>query len=262
MRFMPVLVPILLAAPLARAGNTARKEREARTACLAGDPARGVALLSELFVDTEDPNFIYNQGRCLEQNRRYEDAIGRFEEYLRVDGKITKAAKADAESHIADCERLLAKQKSQDAAAMPPSAPQAAPLPTPPTPIVSTAPAVVQQTNPQPVGKSGSGLRKVGIITATVGGAAVVAGVLFNIKANSLVSDMQKIDSYTSGKESDHSTYQTLSWVGYGVGAVCIAGGAVLYIRGLRADAPATTSVRLLPAFGPKQTSIALTGAF
>jgi hypothetical protein len=179
-----------------------------------------------------------------------------------VDGKITKAAKADAESHIADCERLLAKQKSQDAAAMPPSAPQAAPLPTPPTPIVSTAPAVVQQTNPQPVGKSGSGLRKVGIITATVGGAAVVAGVLFNIKANSLVSDMQKIDSYTSGKESDHSTYQTLSWVGYGVGAVCIAGGAVLYIRGLRADAPATTSVRLLPAFGPKQTSIALTGAF
>src|SRR5664279_1617332 len=79
------------------------KEREARTACLAGDYTLGVRLLSELFVSSKDPGFIYNQARCFEQNRRYDDAIGRFHEYLRAGKNLDAAEKADAEKHIADC---------------------------------------------------------------------------------------------------------------------------------------------------------------
>src|SRR5664279_1677313 len=62
------------------------QERAARKACLTGDYAKGVAILSDLFIELRDPTFLFNQGRCFEQNRRYEDAIARFEEYLTVPG--------------------------------------------------------------------------------------------------------------------------------------------------------------------------------
>jgi hypothetical protein len=32
-------------------------------ACLSGDYTKGVAILSELFVDTKDPTYLFNQGR-------------------------------------------------------------------------------------------------------------------------------------------------------------------------------------------------------
>lgn len=56
----------------------------ARTACLAGDYSKGATILSQLFVETKDPNYIYNQARCFEQNSRYQEALSRFQEYLRV----------------------------------------------------------------------------------------------------------------------------------------------------------------------------------
>jgi hypothetical protein len=259
-----LLIPSLLAAPLARAANMEGKEREARTACLAGDPTKGVQLLSELFVDTKEPTYIFNQGRCFEQNRRYDDAIGRFEEYLRAGKKLAKAEKAEAEKHIADCERSLAKQRSQKVAT---TAPQPSPIPQVTVEPVAAAPVeqnatTLQQSNLRPVSESSSSLRTAGIISAVVGGAAIVAGIIFNAKANGVVSDMKGVDGYTSGKESDHSTYQTLGWVGYGAGAACVASGAVLYILGLRSNAPASTSVGFSPALGLSKASVMLKGTF
>ena len=63
-RDLLLVVPLLLSARLASAGNVDTKERMARTACLSGDYGKGVALLSELLVSTMDPTYIYNQGRC------------------------------------------------------------------------------------------------------------------------------------------------------------------------------------------------------
>ena len=57
---------------------------KARKACLAGDIQTGMGILSELFVATKDPTYIYNQGRCFEQNGKYEEAVSRFEEFLRL----------------------------------------------------------------------------------------------------------------------------------------------------------------------------------
>ena len=91
-------------------------------ACLAGDYTKGVAILSQLFVDSGDPNYIYNQGRCFEQNTRYQDAIARFQEFVRVGKKSPEDDKAAAQKHIADCEALLAKQtRPSEAAAAPPA---------------------------------------------------------------------------------------------------------------------------------------------
>jgi tetratricopeptide (TPR) repeat protein len=88
------------------------KERAAKKACLTGDPVKGVELLTDLFIDTNDPTYIFNQGRCYEQSNRYEEAIGRFREYLRKAKSAPAAERAEAEKHIADCQALSEKKES------------------------------------------------------------------------------------------------------------------------------------------------------
>jgi hypothetical protein len=94
----------------AQAASRQAQERKAHKACLSGDYAKGVSILSDLFVDSDDPTYILNQGRCFEQNRRYEDAIARFQEYLRAGMNLKPSDKVLAEKHIADCQNLLTKQ--------------------------------------------------------------------------------------------------------------------------------------------------------
>ena len=92
----------LAATPALAAGKQSR-EHAARRACLSGDVNTGVTILSDLFIDTKDPTYIFNQGRCFEQNHRYEDAVSRFEEYLRVpEGHLDADDRAAAEKHIAE----------------------------------------------------------------------------------------------------------------------------------------------------------------
>jgi hypothetical protein len=70
---------------------------------------KGVAILADLFIATDDLSYIFNQDRCYEQNRRYEDAIGRFREYLIKGDKLKPDERADAEKHIAACQSHLGK---------------------------------------------------------------------------------------------------------------------------------------------------------
>ena len=256
------LGPAQAASKQAQAATKQAQEKEARKACLNGDYSEGVSILSNLFVETKDTTYIYNQGRCFEQNLRYEEAIGRFQEYLRAGKKLSKADQADAQKHIADCKGLLASQPQAVVAA-----PAAVPTPVALTPVSApTAEAaqtpIVQQTNPRPASESGSGLRTAGIVTASIGGAALVTGIILNIKVNSMASDMQKTNGYTDSKDSDRKTYETMGWVGYGVGAACVATGAVLYYLGARPGATSTASVAFVPAFAPGQAGAIVRGVF
>ena len=251
---------LLLASAPAFAASRESKERAARMACLAGDYAKGVTILSQLFVDSGDPNYIYNQGRCFEQNTRYQEAIARFQEFLRVGKKSPEDDKAAAQKHISDCESLLAKQtRPPEAAAAPPVTVQA---PAAPAPAAAILPPIVQTARPSPAPDPGSGLRTAGVIVASLGGAALVTGVILNLKVNSMISDIQSLNGYTDGKESDRKTYESLGWVSYGVGAACVASGAVLYYLGARAGKNGSTSVALLPAFAPGGALAVMKGAF
>ena len=242
---------LLLATAPAFAASRDSKERAARMACLAGDYAKGVTILSQLFVDSGDPNYIYNQGRCFEQNTRYPEAIARFQEFLRVGKRVPEDDKAAAQRHISDCESLLAKQtRPPEAAAAPPAN------------TVVIVPPIVQPARPYQPSNPGSGLRAAGVIAASLGGAALVTGVILNLKVNSMASDFQSLNGYTDGKESDRKTYQSLGWVSYGVGAACVATGAVLYYLGARAGKNGATSVALLPAFAPGGALAVMKGAF
>jgi len=261
------LFPLLLTTRVAWAANTDAKDRAALTACLSGDYAKGVALLTELFVQTKDATYIYNQGRCYEQNRRYDDAIARFQEYLRAGKRLTKDEKADAQKHIADCKDLLAAPPPATASVAPPPAPAPlAPPPAPPRPLTPPVPPpgppTIQQTQTQPSPGSGAGLRTAGIITASVGGAALVTGMILNLKVNSMADSIQQTDGYTPSKESDRKTYENLGWASYGIGAACVATGAVLYILGVRAGSNGAASVALVPTVAPGQAGAFLNGAF
>jgi hypothetical protein len=83
------------------------KERAAKKACLNGEAEKGIKLLTDLYVDTNDPNYIFNQGRCYEQGSLYREAIERFREYLRKAKAASDAERAEANKHIADCKAVM-----------------------------------------------------------------------------------------------------------------------------------------------------------
>jgi hypothetical protein len=124
MRVMIPLAVLFLWLPSSAQAQAAREaqERAAKKACLVGDTAKGVEILADLFVDTNDPTYIFNQGRCFEQNRLYQDAIGRFREYLVKAKHATADEQADAEKHIAACQAYQAEAaKTTGTQATPPS---------------------------------------------------------------------------------------------------------------------------------------------
>jgi hypothetical protein len=251
----------LLVAPLAFAQSLESRERTARTSCLTGDYAKGAAILSELFVDTRNPTFIYNQGRCFEQNRRFEEAIGRFEEYLRIGRNLGAEEVADAKKHIADCRQLLGEQANL---APRPLVAQPAPAPAQPASatVQSAQPAGVLVQPTSPPAQPGRGLRIAGIVVGAAGVAGVVTGVLLTLKARSMSSDMEKLDGYTPDKESSRKNYRDFGVVATSAGGVCLATGAVLYILGARAAAQATPGLALSPIIAPGAAGAAITGAF
>jgi tetratricopeptide (TPR) repeat protein len=267
LKFSILILSLLLALPSANAaGKTstrASKESAAKRACLNGDPLRGVQLLTDLYILSENPTYIYNQGRCFEQNNRYEEAIGRFREYLRKVDKLSDADKADAKSaekHIADCEALLGK-KVADPANQPAPPPPPAPQPQPVIPVAPVVPApapivVVSKPQAMPATSNGSGLRIAGVVTAAVGGAALVTGLILNLKVNGMIGDLE--GDFNKGDYSSSKDYKTMSQVSYGVGAACLVSGTILYFLGVRAG----SQVAISPSVGQGMAGAFLTGGF
>ena len=264
---------LLFALPSARAGTVGVKDRAAKRACLNGDPIRGVQILTELYLSTNDPTYIYNQGRCFEQNNRYEEAIARFREYLR---KVTDTPDANqanvqtAQKHISDCEAVLGKTTGAlpaPPAPPPPAKPAPVPAPEPTPPARSRSAPVVPVQAPQPevmiqrAGQDGEhstglGLRVAGVVTAAVGGAALITGLVMNLKVNNAVGDIQR--RYNPNTDSSSKDDKTLSQVSYGVGAAFVAGGALLYYLGWRAG----HQVAVTPSVSMGTAGAVLTGAF
>jgi hypothetical protein len=236
-----VFILSLITAPqLARAGSRENKERAAKTACLSGDTAKGVALLAELYVSTNEVIYLFNQGRCFEQNGKYEEAIVRFREYQRKNTDAGREPDAQTDKHIADCQALLDKGKAPAPATPAAASVILAPVPAPPAvaqpsqeppPRAQAAPSLLQPaaelTQPSPA-SSGAGMRIAGMATMGVGVAGIATGIILNIKANGMANDLEASKtSYSRNKEASRANYETFGWVGYGVGAACLAGGAV-----------------------------------
>jgi tetratricopeptide (TPR) repeat protein len=261
MRHVLLVLPFLLLSPSAHAQDRQSQEREAKKACLAGDYLKGVTILSELYADSNDPTYIFNGGRCFQQNGRYEEAILRFREYLRKAKKATEEDRSEALKNIADCQALMGGKPGSPAAVVQPSTPPAPTAAGQKAAMVAAQPETVVQQAPPPA-SPGRGLRIAGIVGLALGGAALATGVVLNLEANSLASDLESTTDYERSKESRRAGYETLGWVSYGVGAALVTGGAILYYIGRSHGRGATSGVALRPAFAAGHVGAVLEGAF
>ena len=231
------------------------KEKAAKKACATGDFVKGVDILADLFVDTNDLSYVYNQGRCYQQNNRWEQAISRFREYLRKVKDISESDRAETDRQIADCELSLGKtvQVAPPPVAAIPPVPVVPPETPAPNPGISN---VSSKPEPSPSdGSRGKSLRVAGIISAAVGVAAIGTGVGLALKANSLSAT-----DYSRSREDERASLKTWSMVGYGVGAAAIVTGVVLYIVGWPSEQ--SSSVALLPVVASDGASVLLNGRF
>jgi hypothetical protein len=241
---------------LAAVGRTGReeKERAAKKACLTGDPVAGVVILTDLYLDSGDPTYLFNQGRCFEQNRRYEDAIGRFREYLEKAKNLSAEEKADTQRHIATCQSYLREQSVEKEGRKVPSVA----VEKPPVAETGSTEVVVGSGAPS-TGRPGTGLRIAGGIVAGLGVAGLVTGLVLNLKVNGMSSDLEA--DWNPGTNSTREDYKTAGWIAYGAGAACVAGGMVLYYLGWR-RAGSAASVAVIPTVGPEMAGTLVVGSF
>ena len=239
---LAAIVVVVSLAPAARAQQdtrelTAKREQEAKRACLANQPDRGIELLAELYAETNDPTYIYNQGRCYQQNGRAADALIRFREYLRKATAIDAADKASVERVIGELEQ---QEQARQAAAAPTSAP--------------TPAATVTSPAPEPRADRRQ-LRIAGIAVAGLGAVALAGGIYFGLRTQQLsdeVSADAKRMMFSQSKYDEGTRAEILQWVGYAVGGVALATGAVLYVVGAGMFGGETT-VSAAPVLGPRE---------
>lgn len=263
---------MLLAIAPARAQPTDPREIQARADCSAGRVQAGVDLLAQMFAESNDATYIYNQGRCYEQNGKFEEAVLRFREFLRKAKNLSAEEKAEVNGHINDCQAELNKRL-----ASPPSPPSPRIQPVPIEPAAPAKPEVAVLPKPgadvvttldhPSGGGGGAGLRTAGIVAGSMGAAFVVAGVIFSIEtrsiANQVTTDYNTNHIYDRNKDDLGKLLGQLQWVGYGVGALGLVGGGLLYYFGYQAGhAPASSSVSFMPLLLPGGSGAVLQGRF
>lgn len=106
-------------------------------------------------------------------------------------------------------------------------------------------------------------LRTVGIVLGAAGLAAVGAGVVFGVFARSAgTNNSQTGNTFDPNADSSGKSYQTLQYVGYGVGASLLVAGTVTFLMGLDSDQPPpATGVAIVP-LRSTGAALALTGTF
>jgi hypothetical protein len=241
------------------------QEKRARKACMTGDFRKGADILADLFIETHDYTYVFNQGRCFQQNHRWEEALDRFDEYLRKATGISSDEVAEVQKYVADCKSHLVPTQPTPAVVPPVASPP--PPPAEPPPGVAVGPAAASTAaTAAPLQSThganpGSGLRVAGIVAGAVGVAAVTAGTLMSVKTHSLVDDMDS-NGYAPTKESSRKTYETMGWVSFGVGAASIVAGATMYYLGWSAarSASAESRMSLVPVFGPDRAMLVFQG--
>jgi hypothetical protein len=259
--FSSLLVFALAHLSQAQAGDSRKaEEKAAKKACAAGDFRKGIEILAGLYVDTDDTAYIYNQGRCYEQNHQWVNATDRFREYLRKAENLSPKEKTEVEKHITDCEVFLDKQEPK--IVPPPAAPlpmATTPVPLPPSTPTAQVKVAVSESAP-PEERHGSGLRVTGVVIGGLGAVGLATGLVLNLKANNLASEFNR--THNASAQSSQSSYKTGSMIGYGVGAGALLTGVLLYIIG-RPSADVTPSqVSFLPVLSPTDFSLTMKRTF
>jgi hypothetical protein len=228
-RSFAILVSLLVAAldGTAHAQPAAAQENDPRVgaaqrACLAGDVTTGIHLLTELYAATNDARWLFNQGRCYEQNRQPGAAIERFRLFLREGGEADSQLRQQAAARI--------------------QALQPRPVEPPPGPLV--LPTRAHQPEQASAGK---GLRVASLVLGVLGVAAVTTGIVLSLRVNALAGEIERdgqgsalqdpraaSEPFTSGKRLSR-----LQWPAYLAGGALLAGATICFTLGTpRASEP------------------------
>jgi hypothetical protein len=260
---------LVLLTPSAQAADKEAQERAARKACLSGDYAKGVEILSDLFLDTKNPTYIFNQARCYEQNNHCSEALGRFREYLRTAPGMKVSERTEVEKHIEECEAVLKQSKSSITPApvaqppFSPAMPASDPAAAPATPVDATVPPLAgeQATTTAPA-KKGYGLLIAGVCTVAVGLGSMGVGIYYYARARDLSNKAAQPGANRPSIDADGKHAENMQWIFFGVGGVALATGAVLTVLGWPSSQTSTPSTSFAPMVGPGLAGIAAQGIF
>jgi hypothetical protein len=250
-RLLAVWLALAVAAPAVARAQPAEdpRPREAKAACAAGEIQKGIRLLADLYADTEDLNWVYNQARCYQQNGWADEAIERFQEYLRRARDITPAERQEVDGFIAELEQRRQRRAGD------------APLPglTPPPPAAGPGSEAQLTAAPPRAEHPGRRLSIAGVTLAGVGAAALVSGLWFGSRVRSLEREAEDWNTtgqvtaaqYQDNQRSAHRN-EVGQWISYSAAALALAGsGTCLYLRLRRRPEASRWSLALSPSLLP-----------
>jgi tetratricopeptide (TPR) repeat protein len=236
------------------------REKEAKKACLAGKNSyeQGIEILAELFAITNEPTYIYNQGRCYQQNNQPDLALSRFQEYLRKDPKMTPKEKATLEKYMKECADQIAKNQPPTTVAAPPT-PQPVKVAELPEPVATqTVISPVQE----PTTHSGRGLRIAGVTMTAIGFLTLGGAATFHWLHNEKEKDFKEGEVWTNEKQSRSNLYKNLAVIGYGIGAATVTTGIILSLVGWNSGKTEEPNFVLVHSLYPGEVTFSLRGVF
>ena len=224
------------------------RELQAKEACLGGHPDKGIELLAQLYAETNDPTYIYNQGRCFEQNGRATDAVTRFREYLRKAQNLAPDEKTDLQKRIDDLEA-----QTRPAVTVSPAPGSAGPVA-----VTAVAPRA------EATGPNAHAYKVAGVVAGGVGVASVVFGVVMGLRARSLSNEVTNDavnlngGTFSQTKYDEGRSAERYEIIGYSVGAAALLGGGILYFWGSGPRPESAGSPAVTAWFAPGDARIAL----
>jgi hypothetical protein len=110
----------------------------------------------------------------------------------------------------------------------------------PPAPPNDESPPPVEAAAPE---RNHARLRTIGIVLGAAGLVAVGGGVAFGVAARSAAKEnSQSNNTFDPNADSSGKQYETLQYVGFGVGAALLVAGTVTFLLGLESDEPQKTA--------------------
>lgn len=205
------------------------REREALVACETGDAKRGVGLLAVLYAETLDSTYVFNQARCYQKSNLPADADGKFREYLRLtkepDGELAQRARAFMAEYQAETQRETTRITRRDS----------------------------DTRGDGSAGReAGAALRNGAIVAGALGIVGIGAGAYFTLKMrekertiNGKIKENPSIDeALLKDERAAGQRFETLQYVGYGIGAASLTAGGVFFLLSLRKGDAVTTDGR------------------
>jgi hypothetical protein len=252
------------------------REREARKACFTGNVDRGVEILVDLYVETQHPNYIYNQARCFERNGKYDQALLSYEDYLRKAKDIGDAERGQVEKSIADLRAKVGGTPVPGGGAGTGTGGGASALLSPT--LDGTSPATPAGSNDAPpalpVAPSDQTngwpwQRTAGVVSLIAAGGGLALGVAGTVLRHGRADDFNAVCTYFMGQPVPIDSASTMDfdcrgkydsvkgaermmWIGYVGGGVLAGAGVTLLLLAPRGDRPRAVAwmERCAPALG------------